>query len=310
MATFTWYTTLPLYAFKAVDLQVPIMQHPSFRILQSRNEPSPNDKNAIGLPVSQNRIIALRGVSKIDEVEYEFLRFQRIVVPQTPGEFDLGASRLLATFPEKLKKPSHQKRWRPTYPSFFNNNFFDSEVSGSVKKLMCIAGKLNLQVKPLPEADKPSDFYGLVGKVEMEVSADKVVLEAGSPINLNIKLSGHSFPEALELPKIENQLPFTSAFKILPNKRLGEIINDTKSFVRTIRPIDIDIKSIPPIRIPYFDPETQKYGLAQNKAISINVTPASELTAFDAIIQGDNKLKNNVEENLQRVFDIIVILSN
>ena len=100
----------------------------------------------------------------------------------------------------------------------------------------------------------------------------------------------------MELDSTTVKLHDTWTFKILPNKRLGEIINDTKSFVRTIRPIDIDIKSIPPIRIPYFDPETQKYGLTQNKAISINVTPASELTAFDAIIQGDSKLKNNVEE--------------
>ncbi|MDD7985411.1 BatD family protein [Lentisphaera marina] len=298
LATVTWYTALPLYAFKAVDIEIPVLQNASFRVLNSKNEPNPNDKNAIGLPVSQNRIIALRGSTKIGEKEYEFLRFQRVIIPLSAGSFELGEARLLSVFPNKLKTTQQQKRWRPTYPSFFNNNFFDNEVNNSdVKKLMCLSSELSLKVKELPSAGRPSDFYGLVGKVDLTVKADKVVLESGSPIKLEIDLANHAFPEILELPQLDQQLPFTQNFKLLPNKRIGELRQDGKKFERTLRPIDTDVKTIPTIRIPYFDPSTQTYEVAQSEAIAINVSAASELTAFDAIIQGPNKLKNHLEEN-------------
>ncbi|WDE95606.1 BatD family protein [Lentisphaera profundi] len=297
LATVTWYTSLPLYAFKAVDIEIPILQNASFRVLNSKNEPDPNNKSAIGLPVSQNRIIALRGSTKIDEKEYEYLRFQRVIIPLSAGQFNLGKARLLSVYPDVVKNPQQQKRWRPTYPSFFNNNFFDADVNGNFKKLMCLSSDLQVKVKALPTEGRPADFYGLVGKVDLSVKADNVVLESGSPIKLDIKLSNHAFPEILELPRLDNQLPFTQSFKLLPNKRLGEIKEDTKIFERTIRPIDTDVKLIPAIRIPYFDIESKSYGVAKSDAIAINVTAARELTAFDAIIQGPNKLKNNLEEN-------------
>ena len=302
LATITWYTSLPLYAFKAVDLEVPILQNASFRVLNSRHEPNPNDKNAIGLPVSQNRIIALRGSTTIEEKEYEFLRFQRVIVPLSPGSFELGDARLLSVFPTKLKTTQQQKRWRPTYPSFFNNNFFDTEVNNSnVKKLMCLSPKLTVKVKELPTQGRPNDFYGLVGKVDLKVTADKVVLESGSPIKLDIDLSKHSFPEILEIPVLNQQLPFTQSFKLLPNKRIGELREDGKKFQRTLRPIDIDVKVIPSIRVPYFDPERKTYGVAKSDPIAIKVTAASELTAFDAIVSGPNKLKNHLEENSEGI---------
>ena len=54
---------------------------------------------------------------------------------------------------------------------------------------------------------------------------------------------------------------------------------------------------IPPVRIPYFDPQTGTYNVAQSNEISITVKPAGKVTAFDAELSSDTKLKNRLLNN-------------
>lgn len=52
--------------------------------------------------------------------------------------------------------------------------------------------------------------------------------------------------------------------------------------------------AIPPVRIPYFDPQTGTYNVAQSKEISITVKPAGKVTAFDAELSSETNLKNRL----------------
>ena len=175
-ATFTWYSSLPLYAFKAVDLKIPLLDHRSFKNYTPINAAKPGSNNSIGLPVSNTRIIAQRGHEKIGEVEFEFLRFEKIIIPTKAGKIKIAAPRLLCSYvePKQQTEQTHRNRhWVPHYPSFFNNDFFDKKVDEKYLKFLTEGTPLEINVLPLPLEGQPKDFYGIVGKCEIATSCDK-----------------------------------------------------------------------------------------------------------------------------------------
>ncbi len=62
-------------------------------------------------------------------------------------------------------------------------------------------------------------------------------------------------------------------------------------------PLGQDVTVIPSVRIPYFDPETKTYGVAESAAIPITVKPAEMVTAFDAAMRGVGPLRNHIDKN-------------
>ena len=299
-ATFTWYTNLPLYAFRAVDLKIPLLEHRSFKNLTPRDSAKPGSNNSIGLPVSNTRIIAKRGREKIGEVEFEFLRFNKIIIPTETGKIKIAAPRLLCSFvepPLKTIKTHRNRHWKPIYPSFFNNDFFDKKVDEKYLKFLTEGTPLEIDVLPLPIAGQPKDFYGIVGKCEISTSCDKEETEAGSPISLKVTFSQHPYPEVLEMPALARQLPFKQNFAIPAQGSLGYIKNGQKTFSQSLRPLRAGVTAIPAVRVPYFDPQTKKYGVATSEPLTIKVTEAQKITAFDADFSADTQLKNKIEEN-------------
>ena len=154
---------------------------------------------------------------------------------------------------------------------------------------------MKLNILPLPEEGKPEDFYGVIGKTSLSVVADALTVEEGEPINLTFTLRDNHFPMTLDLPNLMKQTAFKNNFSAPKREGFGEVRAHTKVFSRTLRPLRTDVKQIPAIRIPYFDPLSKSYGIAQQEAIDITVLPAETITAFDAEISNGETLKNTIE---------------
>ncbi|NWK54215.1 BatD family protein [Verrucomicrobiaceae bacterium N1E253] len=294
---YVWKSPLPLSGFRAIQLQIPLFYDHRFSIRSPHHWIDGDDKAAIGFPVSNTRLIARYEAIQEAGVHLNTVSFAKIAIPKREGEISLQPATLLGSY---IAPPENQKRvrgWQTNYPSYFNNNFFESIDHESFAKYYVSSPRQTLRVLPLPLAGKPDDFAGQVGNRSVTVEASPKVVSAGDPITLTIVVEGCPYPEVVELPSLSEQLAFTRQFTIPPKQSRGKIEGQSITFVRTLRPKGQDVTAIPAIRLPYFDPASKQYGVAASDPIPITVKASEMATAFDAQLSGSDSLRNQVIAN-------------
>jgi len=153
---------------------------------------------------------------------------------------------------------------------------------GTYAPFVAASGTLTLDVKPLPEAGRPADFYGLVGDYAITATASPTSVSVGDPITLNITLSGPHFLQGVDLPPLSQQRALAENFRIPGEMSPGVVDGSSKRFTQTIRAESAGVTEIPPIAISYFDTRSGTYKTAATKAIPLAVREATRVTAADA----------------------------
>ena len=298
---YQWQSPLPLIGFRAIDFTLPLFHSSEFSVRSPHAWIDANDKSAIGLPASNYRLIARHSFKENGELFFNYVSFTKILMAKSAGEKTLHSATLLTSY---VDPPDHKKRtrgWKTNYPSYFNNNFFDTPEGTIYQKFFVSSPTQKLQVLPLPEAGKPHDFLGQVGARKISVSATPEIVAVGDPITLTIEIDDCDFPEVLEFPDLDKQLAFTRQFAIPSKQSLGRIEGKKITYIRTIRAKAQDVSAIPAIRLPYFDPITKSYGVAESQPIPITVKAAEVATAYDAQISGAGPIRNQLEPNKQGI---------
>ncbi|BDS06108.1 hypothetical protein NT6N_11480 [Oceaniferula spumae] len=297
MADYMWKSPLPLNGFRAVKFNLPLFYDPSFKIRSPYNWIAGDDPAAIGFPVANTRLIGRYDLLTEGENKFHTVSFSKIIIPVKTGEFAIRPSTLLTSYVAPAGGRNQGGRWKTNYPSYFNNNFFAETDGEEYKKYYTASKSRTIRVLPLPDAGKPLDFAGVVGACKVKVTATPTVLSAGDPITLTIVVEDYEFPEVFELPDLSAQPAFTRQFALPPRQSSGRISGRTKTYIRTLRPLAQDATAIPAVRIPYFDPKTKSYAVAESEPIPITVKAAEMVTAFDADMSGTGPLKNQVAKN-------------
>ncbi|MEQ1843165.1 MAG: hypothetical protein ABL994_22405, partial [Verrucomicrobiales bacterium] len=182
--TVTWTSVLSFNGIKAVNLKLPFFGSPYFKVYPPEPDIDPKAQGAIGIPVSGERVIAQFSDATLDGRPAVKISFQRILVPVQSTSVSLllpGAS-LLSSYAE----PRDQRFKGARYPSYFNNEFFDEDVSGIYQRLLLRSAPLTLRILPLPEAGRPENFSGIVGAFRAEVTASTSTVGAGQPLTLRL----------------------------------------------------------------------------------------------------------------------------
>lgn len=296
-ADYQWRSPLHLSGYRAVQLHLPILYQHHFKVRAAADRISGDDKAAISFPVSNTRLIARYSELKELDTYAHGVSFSKIVQATIPGECVIPSTSLLASYVEPPEKDRNARGWKTSYPSYFNNNFFEVVEDEGYKKYFVRSGQQTLHILPLPEAGQPHDFAGEVGSRQIKVTASPKVLAAGDPITLSVEVSVNDFPEFVEMPDISKQVAFTRQFAIADQHSRGRIHQGKKTFVLTLRPRTQDVSAIPSVRLPYFDPQTKSYAVAESGPIAITVKAAEVATAFDAVVSGSTPLRNVLEKN-------------
>lgn len=138
-----------------------------------------------------------------------------------------------------------------------------------------------INVKPLPEENKPASFTGAVGRYTFDVSVDKNELMAMESLQAEVKVSGQGNISLFEIPELvapANTEVFepekkdnirTNAFGMLGNKKN----------VYTLVPQQAGKQVLPSVEFSYFDPREEKYFTINSAAISIEVEPNASISA-------------------------------
>lgn len=197
----------------------------------------------------------------IKGVQAAIISFSKILIPKRPGRLVLD--------PVRVSTNMAVARTRSMFEAY------------KYRRVSVQSDPAELEVLPVPETNKPAQFYGLVGRYTISAAAAPTEVSVGDPITLTIRIGGNPYLKPVQWPALEQVPALAANFKI-PTEKASPVIEDGyKIFTQTIRANNDEVTEIPSMPLAYFDPQQGKYVVAETKPIELDVAPTRVLTNAD-----------------------------
>ncbi|MFN8283230.1 MAG: BatD family protein [Chitinophagales bacterium] len=120
---------------------------------------------------------------------------------------------------------------------------------------------ITLDIKPLPEKNKPSTFSGAVGKFSFSAQYDKTKCKVGEPISLKVTYTGTGNLKLITAPKLVFPEEFEAYEPKIKDdyKNNGSVVQGSKTFEYIIVPQDGGKFKLPKYEFAYFDVDKADY---------------------------------------------------
>lgn len=187
--------------------------------------------------------------------------------PTSSGNKTIGPMELQC----EVKVRSNQ-RSRDLFDSFFDDAFFGRSVRKAIA-----SPALDINVLQLPEAGKPANFSGAVGRYKLNATVDKTDVDTDEAISLKVTLSGTGNIRMLPTPEVKIPADFE---QYEPKdtetiNRQNGVISGSKTFEYVLVPRFPGEQHIKPVTFSYFDPAKKAYQSLTTPEIIINVVKGS-----------------------------------
>ena len=165
------------------------------------------------------------------------------------------------------------------------------------------AGAKTINVKALPEAGKPEDFSGAVGRFDFKVKPSKTNLKSGESLDLEVSVSGNGNLKLFTLPKpvvpssLEMYDPVHNEQVKTPLSGMTGKIADKY----TIIPQYKGKYPIKPMQFTYFDLGSRSYKTITSPEVMVNVLDGP-MAASDAVASNDGTPKKEILSTAQFKF--------
>jgi hypothetical protein len=155
------------------------------------------------------------------------------------------------------------------------DRLFEPEVNGTPfsQHIVLESKPLTIHVKPLPEAGKPDDFNGAVGKYSISSSLNMKEVDTGDAAILSVTVKGNGNLPVINAPTINwpvNMESYDVSSKENIDKTvapLGGSKNYAYSFICT-KPGKY---MLPPVKMSYFDPVARLYKTIESDPLNLDV---------------------------------------
>jgi len=212
----------------------------------------------------------LRLPYEVDQIDQGGIPFNRVVVtfflaPRKVGKLDVPASSVVAAL------------------ATGRSDFFGNAPS---RLFRAMDVPHVLEVKPLPETDKPNNFAGAVGEqFSIDVLTSRSVVKLGEPVELAIRIKSNQRLDTLALGRLDGEggLP-KDKFVVPSDPATGELSSDgkTKTFKVTAQ-VTGPATEVPAIAFSYFDPIKSTYQTIHSEPIALSVAGMSVVGASDVV---------------------------
>ncbi|GJQ60803.1 MAG: protein BatD [Candidatus Scalindua sp. AMX11] len=206
---------------------------------------------------------------------YSVIELQTALFPVVSGTLEIPP----ANFKCNIIVRQQSSRRNPFGESLFDEFLGRNDYRYPVERE---TNSIKLEIKSLPEKDKPDDFADAVGNFTMDVTAKPAKVNVGDPITVTIKIAGKgnikTLGEPLLKPEGEDDYKFysTEAKTTITDKEAG--IRGEKVFNKVIEPQHENIRATPMVSFSYFDPVIGKYQNITHEPIPISVeNPETEI---------------------------------
>ena len=224
-------------------------------------------KNIDNTPIAEN------GTYKGEAYRYAVMR-KTVLYPQKTGELSIEP----LVYDIAVQVPSNRR------------DIFGQVLSNTVNKTVS-AGKVKINVRPLPNQGRPDNFSGAVGNFELLVNTTKKELLISEAFQLNIEIKGKGNFNLFNFPSIN--LPAT--LEVYEPERIEKLktnfqgINGSLKDQYTVVPSSPGKYAIPKISFTYFDPKDTSY---KTKTSSINYVNVKGLIINNSINENNNQTTN------------------
>ncbi len=131
----------------------------------------------------------------IDGVNYNTGVLKKtILFPQKSGKLEIDPLAM-----ECLVRVKTQSRRKSIWDDFFDDPFFGRSKD---VKYVAASNPIRINVRSLPEANKPSNFKGAVGKLSMKASLNNTETKANEAVTYKIIISGKGNLKLIEPPEL------------------------------------------------------------------------------------------------------------
>ena len=163
----------------------------------------------------------------------------------------------------------------------WRRDFFGGRRATRARKWRALDRERTLAIEALPLEQAPPSFAGAVGSgFNLEVSADRSVVQVGEPITLSLVLRGEGNLETAALPPLdaEGLLP-AAAFRVPEDELAGALEGGAKRFSAVVRVLDEHVREIPALAYSWFDPATGGFETTHSRPIALSVGRAEVIGA-------------------------------
>ena len=280
------------YLNEAISVVYKLYVAPSISVSNYQPLDNPKYNNFWSQDIPVRRLSAENGTYKGKPYRYVILK-RVVLYPQKSGKLEIEPLSLDVTVDVPTAK----------------RDFFGGRIYSQTNKTVS-AGRRTINVKALPEKNKPVDFSGAVGNYNFSVTTSKTELNASESLQAKVEVSGKGNLKLFQLP--EPNLPgslevydpeFDENVRTTLAGSQGKVSNNY-----TIVPSFKGKYPIPSITFSYFDPSTESYKTLNSDEIVINVKEGPVNSSV-------GNLPNNSAGNKQTVatgnqFNFIKLQSN
>jgi hypothetical protein len=161
-----------------------------------------------------------------------------------------------------------EARLRFAFTSRFDDDLVRGRVAVDRQVVVVPSAPLSLEVRALPEAGRPAEFTGAVGRRTIAASAEPVALVAGESVRLTLTITGD--PASFAAPDLSRLKGFVL------RGVLDEPSSAARRLVYDLAPVDGSVKEIPALAFAWFSPdEPVGYVTVRTEPIALAVAPRS-----------------------------------
>ena len=243
------------YLNKAITVVYKLYVSPNTGVSNWREIDNPKYSDFWSQNIDIKGLKVQNGTYQGEDYRYVVLR-KTVLYPQKTGKLEIEPLSLDIT----VDVPTNRR------------DIFGARLMNQVHKTVS-AGKRTINVKPLPELEKPADFTGAVGDFSFRVTTSKYELNASESLQAKVEVSGTGNLKLFELPKLN--LP--SSLEVYEPEHTENVrtnLDGMKGSISdsyTVVPQYKGKYPIPNISFSYFDLKSRSYKTINSNEIIIDV---------------------------------------
>ncbi|HIF05903.1 MAG TPA: protein BatD [Gemmatimonadetes bacterium] len=156
----------------------------------------------------------------------------------------------------------------------FDDIFGGSSPFGSQVPVVIASNPVEVEVIPFPAEGRPRSFTGLVGRLDLSASIDRLSVETNDAVTFELIVAGEGNLRGLAEPVIE----FPADFEVFPPEvtesidRSGSRVRGTRTYEYVLIPRSPGERTIPPVEMSYFDGASALYASSASEPLRLEVT--------------------------------------
>jgi hypothetical protein len=160
------------------------------------------------------------------------------------------------------------------------DRLFQPEINGTpfTQHIVLESKPVIIHVKPLPEAGKPADFNGAVGKYAISASIDSKEVDTGDAAILSVSLKGSGNLPVINAPVIgwpAGMESYDMSSKENIEKTIAPL-SGSKTFTYNFITTKPGKYTLSPVKMSYFDPSSKTYKSIETDPINLQVNASKK----------------------------------